>query len=560
MKVEEYTYQELKHMMDYMKRMYDTVRLVDPVECRVISVDTTGELHYEKECYNAWTAAARCSNCSSYRAVMSGQRQTKEEIYDGHRFLIQSVPIKLVLPDRNNFTCVMELINIDEKEGEKIPEVTPIPTSEEGQQLSQGMTQSDYLVTHDLLTRLYNLDGICREVRKILVEDPDTKRVLITGDIRHFRILNERYGVQRGNEVLIAIADMLRRNCGPGMVYGRTHADHFVLCMPEDHFDEGVFMSAVEEIDQLIDTENYHLYFHLGVFRIDDPNIPVTVMIERADLALQTLHDRRENILAFYTNKLLKQAENEAEFLNNFIKNLEDGQFHIFLQPIVNVSKEITGAEALTRWVRPDGTIVPSEKYIHILERGENIAKLDCENWTRVMQQLSSWKATTKDHLVISVNVSPKDLYYMDALKKVKELVEKYGVDPNKLILEFSERDLMNDTELKLAILDEFNQAGFRVAIDNFGTGNLSIGMLKELHADYVKFDRAFIDDSFADPKCKIILEATVKLLQSLGIKVVAEGIETEMQFECLKSIGFDRFQGYYFSHAIPVREFEEKY
>ena len=560
MRVEEYTYQELKHMMDYMKRMYDTVRLVDPVECRVISVDTSGELHYEKECFSAWRAAARCSNCSSYRAVMSGQRQTKEEVYDGHRFLIQSVPIKLVLPDRNNFTCVMELISIDEKEGEKIPEVTPMPTSDSSKQLSQGMTESDYLLTHDLLTRLYNLDGICREVRKILVEDPDTSRVLITGDIRHFRILNERYGVQRGNEVLIAIADMLRKNCGPGTVYGRTQADHFVLCMPEDRFDEGVFMSAIEEIGKLIDTENYHLYFHLGVFRIDDPNIPVTVMIERADLALQTLHDRRENVLTFYTNKLLKQAENEAEFLNNFAKNLENGQFHIFLQPIVNSSREVTGAEALTRWIKPDGTVIPSDKYIHILEKDSNIAKLDCENWKRVMKQLSSWKATTKDHLVISVNVAPKDLFYMNALEKVKELVEEYNVDPSKLILEFSERDLMNDTELRLAILDEFSQAGFRVAIDNFGQGNLSIGMLKGLHADYVKFDKSFIDDSFADPRSKIVLEATVKLIQALGMKAVAEGIESEMQCEYLKSIGFDRFQGYYFSYAIPIDEFEEKY
>ncbi|WP_026526716.1 GGDEF domain-containing phosphodiesterase [Butyrivibrio sp. VCD2006] len=559
MRVEEYTYQELKHMMDYMKRMYDTVRLVDPVECRVINVDTSGQLHYEKECYSAWKAASRCSNCSSYRAVMSGQRQTKEEIYDGHRFLIQSVPIKLVLPDKNNFTCVMELISIDEKEGEIIPSSNPISAGED-KQLSQGMTESDYLLTHDLLTRLYNLDGICREVRKILVEDPDTNRVLITGDIRHFRTLNERYGTQRGNEVLIAIADMLRRNCGPGAIYGRTHADHFVLCMPEERFDEGVFMSAVEEIGKMVDYENYHLYFHLGVFRIDDPEIPVTVMIERADLALQTLHDRRENVLTFYTNKLLKQAEYDLEFLNSFHQNLEAGQFHIFLQPIFDASKRVTGSEALTRWIRPDGSIVPSDKYIHLLERSENIAKLDIGNWERVMKQLRSWKATPKDHLVISVNVSPKDLFYMNALKKVKELVHAYNVDPNKLILEFSERDLMNDTELQLAILDEFSEEGFRVAIDNFGQGNLSIGMLKELHADYVKLDKKFIDDSYSYPKSKIILEATVKLLQALGIKVVAEGVETETQFEYLKSIGCDRFQGYFFSHAIPIEEFEQKY
>ncbi len=559
MNVEEYTYQELRHMMDYMKRMYDTVRLVDPVECRELSVDTSGELHYEKECYAAWNAASRCSNCCSYRAVMSAQRQTKFELYDGHRFLIQSIPIKLILPDRNNFSCVMELISIDDKEGEVIESAPTVSYGEGGKQMSQGMTEVDYVATHDLLTRLYNLDGICREVRRLLVDDPDVDRVLITGDIRHFRTLNERYGVQRGNEVLIAIADMLRKSCGPDTVYGRTHADHFVLCMPEERFDEGIFMDAVEEIGKMIDTENYHLYFHLGVFRIDDPDIPVTLMIERADLALQTLHEHRENVLTFYTNKLLKQAELETEFLNTFKEKLEDGQFHIYLQPVFAADMNVTGGEALTRWIKPDGTIVSSDKYIRLLEKSEHIAELDTMNWELVMKQLKAWQNTARDNLVISVNVSPKDLFYMDALKKIKELVTAYNIDANKLVLEFSEIDLMNDTEQKLAIIDRFKMEGFRVAIDNFGEGNLSLNMIKELHTDYVKFDKSFIA-GISDDRSRMVLEASIKLVQQLGMIVVAEGIETEEQFSYLKSIGCDKFQGYYFSHAIPIQEFEEKY
>ncbi|WP_026664218.1 GGDEF domain-containing phosphodiesterase [Butyrivibrio sp. FC2001] len=559
MNVEEYTYQELKHMLDYMKRMYDTVRLVDPVECREVSVDTSGDLHYEKECHAAWNAASRCSNCCSYRAVMSGQRQTKVEVYDGHRFLIQSIPIKLILPDRNNFSCVMELISIDDKEGEIIENPPQISAGQDGRQMSQGTAEADYTATHDILTRLYNLDGICREVRRLLVDDPDVDRILITGDIRHFRTLNERYGTQRGNEVLMAIADMLRKRCGSDTIYGRTHADHFVLCMPEERFDEGIFMDALEEIGQMIDTENYHLYFHLGVFRIEDPDIPVSLMIERADLALKTLHEQRENILTFYTNKLLKQTEMENEFLSSFKERLEDGQFHIYLQPVFDGDMNVTGGEALTRWIKPDGTVVSSEKYIHILEKSEHIADLDTMNWELVMKQLQSWQDTAHSDLVISVNVSPKDLFYMDALKKIKELVEIYQIDANQLILEFSEIDLMKDTEQRLAILDRFKMEGFRIAIDNFGEGNLSLHMLKELHTDYVKFDRTFIA-GIGDERNRIVLEAAVKLVKQLGMTVVAEGIETEEQFSYLKSLGCDRFQGYYFSHAIPIDEFESKY
>ncbi len=562
MKVEEYTYDELLKMMDYMKRMYDTVRLVDPVECREITIDVSGSMHYTRECYAVWSAASRCSNCCSYRAMMSAQRQNKEEIYQDNRYLIQSIPIKVELADKTAFSCVLELISVDtatpENKAElESPAQVMIP---DGRQMSQGMTESDYIVTHDLLTRLYNLDGVCREVRRLLVDDPDVDRIIITGDIRHFRTLNDRYGRQRGNEVLIAIADMLRKRCGTDTVYGRLQADHFVLCMPEERFDEGLFMDAVEEIGKLVDTENYHLYFHLGVYRIDDPDIPVTTMIERADIALKSLHDHRENILTYYTKRLLKQAEEAEEFLSTFEQNLADGQFHIYLQPIFDANKKIMAAEALTRWIKPDGTIVTPDKYIRILERSEYIAKLDEKNWELVMRQLRSWLNTSREKLMISVNVSPKDFFYMDALKVVKQIVHNYRINPDQLLLEFSEVDLMNDTERQFELMDAFREAGFKVAVDNFGIGNVSLNMLKNVHADYVKFDKAFIAGSDSDERSRMVLEASIKLCHDLGLCVVAEGVETETQFEYLKSLGCELFQGYFLSHPVSISEFESNY
>ncbi len=565
MKTEEYTYQELNHMMESMKRIYDTVRLVDPIECREITVDVTGEMHYGKECFSIWNASSRCSNCTSYRASMSGIRQTKEEIYENRRYLIQSIPIVLTLNEGTTFSCVLELTSIDKVKPDSDSDPSLIKQSVQvsdssDQQLSQGMSDSDYMVTHDLLTRLYNLDGICRTVRKLLVEDPDVDRILITGDIRHFRTLNNRYGRQRGNEVLIAIADMLRENCGPDTVYGRTHADHFVLCMPEDRFDEGVFMDAIDQIGQLVDTENYHLFFHLGVYRIDDPDIPVTTMIDRADMALRSLHERRENVLTFYTNKLLRQTEAETEFLAEFDKNLADGQFHIYLQPIFDNNKNIVGSEALTRWIKPDGFVVTPDKYIGILEKNEYIAKLDYKNWELVMKQLRAWQNTSREKYTISVNVCPKVFFYMDALKELKDLIHIYNVNPEKLILEFSEVDLMNDTERKFELIDSFRNAGFKVAIDNFGVGNVSLNMLKNVHADYVKFDRAFISGSESDPRSRMVLEAAAGLCKDLELTIVAEGVETEQQFGYLKNLGCDRFQGYYLSRPMPIADFEAAY
>ena len=560
MNVEEYTYQELKHMLEYMRRMYDTVRLVDPVECRELTVDTAGSVHYGAECYSAWSAASRCANCSSYRACMSCQRQSKEEVFEGNHFQIQSVPIKLILPERSNFSCVLELISVDteSKSQENGSGNNGTHLTSDGRQISQGMSENEYIVTHDILTRLYNLDGLCREIRRVLVDEPEVDRLVITGDVRHFRIINERYGREKGNEVLLAIAETLKKCCGPDAVIGRTEADHFVMCMPEDQFDEGVLMNAMKQIGELVDTENYHLYFHLGVYRVEDSDLPVTVMIDRADMALRTLHDHPENILTYYTNKLLKENEYARDFLKDFDKTIEKGLFQIYLQPIYTADEKPVACEALSRLLKEDGSIVASEKYIHILENTEFIAKLDHRNWELVIKQLREWSGTKRDDLFISVNVSPKDFFYMDAVKSLKSLLHSYRIDSSKLIIEISEVDLMNDTEKQFAIIDEFREAGFLVAIDNFGVGNVSLNMLKDVHADYVKFDKKFVAESDENPRSALILESSMKLAKDLGFKTVAEGIETKEQFERVKTLGCDFFQGYYFSRPMPIKDFEE--
>lgn len=147
----------------------------------------------------------------------------------------------------------------------------------------------------------------------------------------------------------------------------------------------------------------------------------------------------------------------------------------------------------------------------------------------------------------------------MDALKSIKSLMHSYRIDPKSLIIEISEVDLMNDTESKFAIIDSFRNEGFSVAIDNFGAGNVSLTMLKDVNTDYVKFDKKFIQESENDPKCRLILDSSVKLAKDLGFKTVAEGIETEWQFNHLKELGCDYFQGYYLDYPMPVEEFEKK-
>mgnify|MGYP000078184194 len=232
----------------------------------------------------------------------------------------------------------------------------------------------------------------------------------------------------------------------------------------------------------------------------------------------------------------------------------------MYLQPQVKRDGAAKGAEALVRWVHPSRGILTPYAFIDILENAGLIYKLDLYIWEKAAQKLAEWKEKGYGSYHISVNISTKDFYIIDIYETFTGLINKYGIAASNLHLEITETTLMTDFEKNMNIIHKLQGVGFRVEIDDFGSGYSSLNMLKDISADVLKIDMGFLRKSENEVKGQDILESIITLAGKIGMDVITEGVETKKQLDMLTMMGCHEFQGYYFSKPVPVSEFEEKY
>ncbi len=418
-----------------------------------------------------------------------------------------------------------------------------------------------YRLTHDELTHLYNREGFTAATRQLLASIEDDRRyVLLYSNIKDFKLINQLFGLEKGNDILLNIGEMLAQQVKEDDIYGRINGDHFALVMPKDRFDEKTFKKAVKEITGRLTSKSYSLHFQIGVYEITDPNMDVTLMCDRAYMACKSI--KRDNVceIAWYSDEMLVNALLEKEILSSFDFAIINRQFGMYLQPQVYKDGTIYGAEALARWIHPDNGIIQPGVFIDVLERADLIYKLDRYVWELAARQLADWKGTEREGIAISVNVSPKDLYYLDIKKEFMELVKRYDIDPKYLNIEITETAVTSDVNKCSRLILELQKSGFVVEIDDFGSGYSSLNMLKDINADVLKIDMGFLRKTENLNRAQVILNYTVELAHELGMGVVTEGVETKDQLEYLSSIGCKMFQGFYFDKPMPVEEFEAKY
>lgn len=230
----------------------------------------------------------------------------------------------------------------------------------------------------------------------------------------------------------------------------------------------------------------------------------------------------------------------------------------MYLQPQVLKNGKVVGCEALARWQKQDGTIIMPSAFIPIMEKNSSIVKLDTYMWEEAIKQLEKWKDTNNKDLFISINISPKDFFYIDVFEYFEELINKYRVDKKKLKLEITESIMMNDENKQLANIEKLHRAGYIVAIDDFGKGYSSLSLLKDLNADALKIDKDFLKEIDSNQKSESILKSLIDMSNNLNMKVVTEGVETKQQLDKLSNLGCNYFQGFYFAKPMSINEFEE--
>lgn len=423
----------------------------------------------------------------------------------------------------------------------------------------KNMDLEHFGTMHDGLMGIYNKYGFYRQARKNLEQYPDEKYLMVCSNFGDFKLLNGLYGMTKGNELLMRVGAMLRKRFGgdPRTAYGRIRADRFALMVPEEIFDPDAFQKAIETLMHSLREIRFDLQITIGICRIEDALTPISVLCDRAFLAASMLKGQESNGYVWYSDNMMSNRIRDRAILSRFEDAMKNDEVQIFLQAQVDAkTHRVLGAEALSRWIRGDGQIIPPSLFVPILEEHGKIWQLDYFVWREACRLLKSWQGTELADRYISVNISVKDMYYLDLYEIFTDLVEEFEIPPAKLELEITETVFMDKPKEAISLIRRLKEYGFAVAIDDFGSGYSSLSFLKDIQADILKIDMGFLRKTEHQERSRIILKSVVSLARELGMPTVVEGVENIQQVRDLTQMGCDIFQGFYFSQPIPVAEY----
>ena len=563
MKVKEYTVPELSEYIESLRSLYDIVRLVAPESCRVIELDHDCYA-FGKKCFGCWERSERCRTCTSAMALKTSVAQSKVVIKKSSQFSVYSVPVRLRGANDVVFPCVIEMVTTHRN---SIPvtytddrqDTLIVPAGAAVQDSAAG-TEQFTAARIDPLTGLPSWAEFCQTTRDIFIRSPSEPRVIVMTDIWKFGLVNELFGIESGNAILRGMADALRDS---GLRYEticRRGSDHFIMCFKSGDYIESRLCDILQKLSSMFTESVCRIFLQAGVYRAHDLTMPLSSMCDRAKLALNAIKEKTKVMVSEFDQDMLDRLVHEQHVLSSFRQDLEAGEFQVYLQPQVDREGAIKGAEALVRWIKPDGTIVPPDSFIGILERSCLISDLDRMVWDLAAGYLAAWKNIAGKDFYISVNISPLDFFHIDVLAYFEHLVRKYGIDKKSLHLEITESFMMSDTEKQLRIAGRLMEAGWILEIDDFGKGYSSLGELKDLNFNTLKIDKSFIDETENQERSRAILESVFDMTKKLRMEVITEGVERKEQVERLSAMGCKTFQGYYFDRPLPVPDFISKY
>ena len=423
-----------------------------------------------------------------------------------------------------------------------------------------ALVKEHYKASYDSLTGVYNRPYFFEQVERAIKEGIIEKPIILCSDIKDFKLINELFGMDKANDILVMLAELLRANVKEPVVYGRLTSDKFVVCMPKARFDEKRIEDKIRKIDAQFTNNVYRMHIYVGIYEVADFNEAIATMVDKAKMAIAKIKGDYNKIISYYNEEILQKSIGEKAMVSEFEKALAEGQFKMFLQPQCDGNGKVLGAEALVRWQRQGNRMSAPGEFIPVFEKAGIIYQLDAFIWEEAAKTLQRWKQEGRSHLHISVNISVKDLYYMDIYEVLTQLIQKYDIEASKLKLEITETILATEFAESMNLIQRLHQQGFTIEIDDFGSGYSSLNTLKDIYADILKIDMGFLRETENKKRSKDILKMIFMLSKKLNMPVITEGVETEEQLQYLMEMGCEMFQGYYFSKPIPVTEFEEKY
>lgn len=381
---------------------------------------------------------------------------------------------------------------------------------------------------------------------------------LISMDIGEFKIINNTCGVDKGDQVLQSVWEILKNRLEENELAAHINADRFVLYLGEQ--DRAVLTQRLRLWDQEITGLSARLNIprvvpYFGVYEIRGLET-VEKIYSHANQAKHLVKGRRDRCFGFYEEVDYRQILRNKELEDSFDDALKNRRFEVWYQPKYGAKDgEIVGSEALVRWRREDGSMISPGNFIPLFEKNGMISALDEYMFDAVCRQQKKWEEQGKRILPVSVNISRASLYYANIADKYKAIRKSYGLDPQYVQIEITESATIDNSDIK-KLIDQFHEADFKLLLDDFGNGYSSLASLNTMHFDTLKLDKSLID-YIGNVSGEKLLYHTIKLAKSLGLKITAEGVEEEHQVRFLRKLECNDIQGYYFSKPLPAEEYQ---
>lgn len=418
-----------------------------------------------------------------------------------------------------------------------------------------------YRADYDTLTGIYNKSKFFETTKILLGKHSKERFAFLRMDVAKFQLVNTFFGICEGDKLLCYIAEELRLFAGEStrISYGRVEADIFCICIP--YQSKQTILELIRYIRTRMACYNleYNIVPTIGIYIIDDHDLPMDRMYDRANLAAKKCKGNYVCNYAFYTPDMSEELFREQRIVNSMRNALKNEEFVLYLQPKYDLQdNSIKGAEVLVRWNSPTNGMISPGEFIPILERNGFITKLDYYVWEKTCQLLAKWLKEEKKIEPLSVNISRISLYNPKLVEIICGLAEQYQIPPRLLQLELTESAYTNNPEEIREQMEKFQNAGFSILMDDFGSGYSSLNVLKDIAVDILKIDMKFLSDTDRQGRSENILASVVRMAKWLDMPVIAEGVERREQVDFLRSIGCEYVQGYYFAKPMPVEEYEK--
>ena len=522
---------------------------------------------------------------SEYEVIPAVSGEEAEAVLLRQPEEISLVLLDLNLPDRHGLDILREMkedlrtakipviVLTSDKEAEVeclnfgaidfIPKPYPIPKVVLARirrtiELSEGQDLIRY-TERDHLTGLYTREYFYRYAAQYDVYHKDVPTDALVLDVNHFQMINERFGKQYADGVLVRIGQAILASVrASGGIACRRSADMFLVYCP--HLSD--YQAFLDEIvAAACGADKGRIRIRLGVCSETDKSVEMQTRFDRAKIAADTVRGSFTDCIAFYDNAMHEKEIYAERLLDEFQTAIDEKQFSVYFQPKYDVRPEnpiLCGAEALVRWNHPKLGVISPGIFIPLFESNGLIRILDLYVWRETVIQIAEWKKKYGDTIPVSVNISRIDMLDPDLVATLCELVRSGGLEFCDLHLEITESAYTENARQIISTVNSLRDAGFVIEMDDFGSGYSSLNMISTLPIDVLKLDMAFIRNVFRENGNLRMLKVIFEIAETLSVPMIAEGVETAEQLTALREMGCDMVQGYYFSPPRPAEEFEK--